>query len=272
MKLGRNKYWTLALGFGAASLLGGALLWSRFPATGEPPSQNQNEHYESSPYGSSEQHEIAKPFRESWALIWERTWDDPVAFYTLVLAVFTVVVGVATVITTIIGIYQIRQSRREFIATHRPIIRVRRFVIPKLENGKPIKIEFEAANVGNSSAYNVVAHLEITIPKERSDVMYEKPPHPHKGTSINMLDHPIAGGGVHYFVELTSLIHVALGNRYDVRGMVISGRLTYSDRFQESFRTTGFLRVYPDVRGPHPRPPFRFVKASDADEGDEYED
>jgi hypothetical protein len=38
---------------------------------------------------SGNQHEPSKTFRERLSVIWDRTWEDPVAFYTFVLGIFT---------------------------------------------------------------------------------------------------------------------------------------------------------------------------------------
>jgi hypothetical protein len=56
--------------------------------------------------------------------LWDRTWEDPVAFYTFILSVFTAVLGIATVATLVLGVLQILLSRREFHATHRPRLTV----------------------------------------------------------------------------------------------------------------------------------------------------
>ncbi len=50
---------------------------------------------------------------ENIAAIWERTWDDPIAFYTFVLSIFTAWLAIVTIGLTIVGAWQgynIRQA------------------------------------------------------------------------------------------------------------------------------------------------------------------
>jgi hypothetical protein len=99
------------------------------------------------------QYEVPRTLGESLAIIWERTWEDPISFYTLVLAAFTGVLGLATMATLGVGIFQIWQSRREFIATHRPklILRGAFSEISDPLDG-PMVITYSIANIGETRA------------------------------------------------------------------------------------------------------------------------
>jgi hypothetical protein len=63
-----------------------------------PPNQSAHtEQADCAPNGVCGKHEVAKSFRERLSIIWSRTWDDPVAFYTFVLGIFTAVLAVVAI-------------------------------------------------------------------------------------------------------------------------------------------------------------------------------
>jgi hypothetical protein len=71
-------------------------------------------------YSTNEQpdsREVDKSFGELWPVIWKHTWEDPVAFHTFLLMVFTGCLGVATIALTVVAITQLSQSRRELAHT-----------------------------------------------------------------------------------------------------------------------------------------------------------
>src|ERR1700730_1136687 len=76
----------------------------------------QAQHAEQSGAGTNEQakhDKITKPFGETLAAILDKTWDDPVAFFTFVLAIFTGVLGVSTIGLWIVTAKGIRNQARE---------------------------------------------------------------------------------------------------------------------------------------------------------------
>lgn len=88
----RNEW----LGIGLGTLLGFwlclVLIWAW------PPLEQHHQHEANqSPEGHGSYHEIDKTSGEWLSAIWERTSEDPVALYTLVLSVFTALLGFATV-------------------------------------------------------------------------------------------------------------------------------------------------------------------------------
>lgn len=130
----RHFYLALATLLGIA--IGGLVVWSFQPSANYPTATSQEKTAENSTAEHPRHDEISVPFRERLSAIWERTWEDPIAFYTFVLSVFTGVLGIATISTLVIGIAQIKQSRAEFNAIHRPEIIVR--TVAMRENDLPL--------------------------------------------------------------------------------------------------------------------------------------
>ncbi len=76
----------------AAVPIGGRFVW----AIDQP---NQEQHISDanpSSAGGAEDHQPTKTIRERLSVIWDRTWDDPVAFYTFVLGIFTALVAIVS--------------------------------------------------------------------------------------------------------------------------------------------------------------------------------
>jgi uncharacterized membrane protein YraQ (UPF0718 family) len=61
------------------------------------PQAQHSEQANTSPDEKAKHDKVAKTFREALAAILEKTWDDPVAFFTFVLAVFTGVLSISTI-------------------------------------------------------------------------------------------------------------------------------------------------------------------------------
>ncbi len=45
---------------------------------------------------SNNEHEPAKTWSERLSIIWDRTWEDPVAFYTFILGLFTALLAIVS--------------------------------------------------------------------------------------------------------------------------------------------------------------------------------
>jgi hypothetical protein len=80
----RFRFPKIVLGFLLA-----ASLWAVVSVAQPPPQDQHIEKAESRTDANGSQHKIAKTFGERLSIIWERTWDDPVAFYTFILGIFT---------------------------------------------------------------------------------------------------------------------------------------------------------------------------------------
>ena len=83
---------------------------------------------------------------------WEKTTSDPIAFFTLVLAFSTVGLWVATICFYFSGQKQFGLARDEFIASHRPKVRVRRINLEGDIRDSQTVLTVHLANGGESSA------------------------------------------------------------------------------------------------------------------------
>lgn len=73
---------------------GGGFVW----AISQPDQNSQITTADAAPNASGNQHQPSKPWRQSLSIIWDRTWDDPVAFYTFVLGIFTALLAVISAV------------------------------------------------------------------------------------------------------------------------------------------------------------------------------
>jgi hypothetical protein len=64
-------------------------LWAVVSIAQTPPLDQPIKKTETRANTNGDEHKITKTLRERLSIIWERTWDDPVAFYTFVLGIFT---------------------------------------------------------------------------------------------------------------------------------------------------------------------------------------
>jgi hypothetical protein len=104
---------------------------------------------------------------------WEKVTSDPIALFNLILAFSTVGLWVATISLSRAGNNQIKLAREEFIATHRPKIKIHAVEITRREANEHIFIgaSILAFNVGESVAKNVEVRGEIFMgPNFRIDV------------------------------------------------------------------------------------------------------
>jgi hypothetical protein len=138
--------------------LGGGLLWSIYR-----PSQQQQ--VNSSASASTEQ-KPATSFRERLSVIWQRTWDDPVAFYTFALGIFSlmlVVVSGTQIIfliradkTARITAEAAKQSADTVVQVERPLLYLKNLEIEigdTTEDGlAEVKATFAVANLGRTPA------------------------------------------------------------------------------------------------------------------------
>jgi hypothetical protein len=85
---------------------------------------------------------------------WERATHDPIAFFTLILAVSTIGLWGATALLYRAGERQFRLAREEFLSTHRPKIRIKAvFVMNQFVNyEEQIVIRVVCVNAGATDA------------------------------------------------------------------------------------------------------------------------
>jgi hypothetical protein len=218
-----------------------------------------------------QQHEIPKTFGETASLLWERTWEDPVAFHTFILSIFTGVLGVATLTTLAVAIFQLAHSRREFTSAYRPKLRVRKVTVHPLVVEMPVKAQYEVANVGGTDATLMWATVSVEIPREVPAEMFPTMVHgEHLGTANYPPKRRVLKAGERFLVPFdgTSLTYLAQG-RFSPHTMIIRGEVFYKDA-NDVERHTAFERVYrAESSGTSVH---RFGKPDKPDPDYEYED
>lgn len=136
--LGREEKLAWAFGAAAGFLFALILVWS-WPPPNPEPENNGDQKYESSPYGTSTQHEVAETPWEWWARMKQKTVEDPIAAYTLALTVLTAVIGGGT-----LGLWFITWAAE---ANKRSIVRGAGMRLP----GSAV-FEIQVSNAGTSAA------------------------------------------------------------------------------------------------------------------------
>jgi hypothetical protein len=138
-----------------AALAGGIVL--RAKSTVVPVTQK---HYQTCLDSAEKQHTplIDCPKVET---LWDRGFDDPVAYYTLWLALFTVALAIVAVVQSFLIGRQIALARDEFVSSHRPKLRMRLLRMDEPEGGKPFKMQFTLASIGDTKA--TIVGVDVTI-------------------------------------------------------------------------------------------------------------
>jgi hypothetical protein len=143
--------------FLAAALIGLAI-GGTIDARAQPAPQAQ--HAESPSPDSAqytEHNKVAKSVREMLAAILDKTWDDPVAFYTFVVAIFTGVLGISTIGLWIVTAKGIRNQARDTEILERAYLAVEPGGIwEHADRGDRVTVKFTVRNVGHLPARDVV--------------------------------------------------------------------------------------------------------------------
>jgi hypothetical protein len=110
-------------------------------------------------------------------------WD---VVSTVVIAIFTVILGISTILLWRDTSKLSKLARDEFLSTHRPKIRIKHvWITSELWRGKPIDIELVIVNTGIAPAFIRVANMAIEIlPKENQLSARPVFPCPDKTISI----------------------------------------------------------------------------------------
>ena len=90
-------------------------------------------------------------------------YTGSLATYTAILAGATILLGIFGFAQGCILYAQFKLGRQEFIATHRPRLRVRLVKIDKLETGKPIVVRYRVVNVGDGEAISIAAETTLQV-------------------------------------------------------------------------------------------------------------
>jgi hypothetical protein len=183
--------------------------------------------------------------------IWQKTLRDPVAYHTGWLTLFTLALAAIGFAQGALTDSQIALAREEFIASHRPRLRVRLVKIKDHEIGKPIKIEFTVANAGDSEAQEIKAQVTVSIQSDGSSA--------EKKFDIG----PMLAPGEPLEISQTINLPWQSSWKPGTRDVRVHGHIAYKDK-NGIARRTGFYRFSsPDLN--------RFRLPADADIERDYE-
>lgn len=176
-----------------------------------PQHQIQNADHSSTNNSSEAKNENDKP-PETWserlAFIWARTWTDPVAFFTLILAFFTGALVIISVVQIGFLIHadhiatktakaaedSAKVAEKTLIATNRAWVGVPFMMLgAPLENGYPVAIQFRLVNTGKSPALGLVWSLKPRLIDYVPDASDKGPPR-EPNTTCDVLHPDIANG------------------------------------------------------------------------------
>jgi hypothetical protein len=230
----------------------------------QPPPQTQNvkEPNTQSDEAPNEQ-KIAKSAWERLSIIWNRTWDDPVAFYTFVLSIFTALLAVISAVQ-IAFLFRADKTARmaaeaargslkiahdEFNITHRPKLHVRLIRLDRID-GTQLRIHYTVVNIGEMRAFLKLHEITLCL----------QPANIQQGAFVECPE-LAEGESVIFWVPVK--FDYDVGWNLAVDGEIkIRGRIEHEDATGIT-RRTGFFRTYDHELG-------HFVKSDDTEE--EYED
>jgi len=231
----------IALGF-----LLSALFWIPvlgWQASYSPAERQKEECYEAAKKNGYKQDEC-KSF-------WEKVTSDPIALFNLILAFSTVGLWVATISLRRAGNNQIRLAREEFIASHRPRIRINRiFPIEKLFPNTQTRLIIEAANIGDTKATITEVGFDIYIEGQPFNAI----PQPYPGSE------PVPPGKEARMTAFSNrMLSEAEINAIEtgISEWRLLGIVNYTDD-NGVMRSTSFMRVYNRAMS-------RFVKVTEYD-------
>jgi hypothetical protein len=144
-------------------------------------------------------------------------------------------------------------GRLQFLAVHRPKLRVRLFRLRHLEVGKPVVVDYEVVNVGDTDACDVERQMAISV------FMGAETP-PIDGVSLPF-DRPISPGETRLVSWKTAIIH---DRDWRVFSIELTGRIAYRDGNGVPRRTAFDRRYTSDTD--------RFSPVDDPNHEYEYED
>jgi len=167
-----------------AALMGFAIGGSVVAVIHPVPQAQHIEHGAASTDEHPDENKVPKTWGQSLSVIWDRTWDDPVAFYTFVLSIFTAMLAIVSA-TQIAFLFRADKTARitakaaqdaANVATRTLTAGQRAWVqITKTsvgldlifdEHGMTTAIEFEIMNIGNAPALNVVPYAWLIASRD----------------------------------------------------------------------------------------------------------
>jgi len=175
----------------------------------------------------------------------DRSFSDPVVYFTGWLTIFTAVLAGVGVAQGFLVFDQIRLAREEFNATHRPRVIARAFQITSsydLNAGEVVRAIFVAQNVGESAAIleEIRCATIVVSAKERLPGNLSFPFHEPLSCTLEC--------GVSDLIPLNGGSVLEGNEGMDIYGgqkaLYFLGTLTYVDRDRKTRRLTGFCRRY----------------------------
>lgn len=174
--------------------------------------------------------------------LWRRGFEDPVAYYTFWLALFTVALAMGAFLQSLLIGRQITLARQEFVATHRPKIDVLALRIAsdwsdEAEGVDPIvEVILRFVNSGDSPAH--ILEIGSVITQQVTDAI-------EFTASKNWNGGPLVGG-----TEGTCRIKAESLRASEAEADMIHvvGYILYSDSLKNR-RKTGFSRKYDGTSG-----------------------
>jgi hypothetical protein len=101
-----NRSQTIAIALFSCLVMG--IAWFDRASSEHPPQEHAISSAQTSAHANTAQNQPPKPLRQRLSIIWQRTWTDPVAFYTFVLSIFT---GLLAVVSATQIIFLIRTDK-----------------------------------------------------------------------------------------------------------------------------------------------------------------
>jgi len=164
-------------------------------------------------------------------------YTKSLAWFTAILALVSAAQGLLLIRAEQLTRRSIELARQEFIASHRPRLRMRLLTLRHLTVGQPIVFDFAISNVGDSPAMKVSYGLRFKMPRYR-----DKPIRWNSDENVSFAE--ISAGGQAFVTHKTDFICPADGFIGFTEGhLVVSGLITYQDA-NGIMRMTSFRRVH----------------------------
>jgi hypothetical protein len=215
----------------ATVLIGGVLL----AATSSPP---QTQESPCARYEHSADPEPLKSCIEADAIQREAVYTEQLAEFTLLLVAFTVVLAGASIWQGILTRQSINLARQEFVASHRPRLKVRLLTHKPFVAGEQIELLFTITNFGDSTARRIKYAIYFEMPDINGAGEID-----WHGEGKGEFDQIVPGGqaNVTHATDFICPERNFIG--YTWGRMIFGGTVAYLDD-NGAFRITSFRRVH----------------------------
>ena len=210
-----------------AAIVGGIVLGAKSVTVGV-----TQEHYQACLDSAEANHEppINCPKTES---LWDRGFDDPVAYYTFWLALFTIALALGALVQSVLIGRQITLAREEFLSTHRPKIRLRHLRMEDFTAGQEVAISLRASNIGDGPATLIGVDIDFevrgAIPRNPNNAMLGADPAKF-ASSFARSDRIAAGSTAFISIRMPWIYAQGWYNPANMKSAIqISGKILYRD-------------------------------------------